>query len=180
MRTEPVENKRHCCLGPMAKGACIGAGAGFVLKYAQGITPQEKNNPEYVKVINKINNEKTAYNIQTKNFLNEIKAKKDMTLAEDTFVKMFDGMKEGEHVSKSSIRKALVSLGEKGDAHVAQFKRLCKDSVVQANNTAQRCIKAYNLLTKHARPTAFFLISGAVVGAIIGLINDILRTDIKN
>ncbi len=180
MRAEAVDNRRHCCLVPMAKGAAIGAASGFVLKYAQGLTPQEKNNPEYVKVITKINNEKTAYNVQTENFLKEMRAKKDLTLAEDTFVKMFDGMKEGNHVSKSTIRKAIVSLSEKGDANVAQFKRICKDSVARANETAQRCIKSYDFLTKHARPTAFFLISGAVIGSIIALINDILSFDVKN
>lgn len=172
-------DKRRSCIVPMAKGAGIGAAAGFVLKYAQPLTPQELKDPEYVKVINKISREKTAYSERTEKYLGGIRNKKSLSPAEDVFIKMFDGMKEGEHVKRSVIRKSILGLKEQNPNYVKELKRLCKDSTAVAEQTAKKCIDAYNLITKHARPTAFFITTGAVAGAFIALVNDILKTDVK-
>ena len=180
MRTEAIQgnDRRHSVLGPMVKGAALGMTAGYIGKYAIPLTKEEKSSDEYIKVGNKINNEKTAYNFRTENMLNSIKEKVNKTPAEDEFVKMFDGMKDGDKVSKKSIRDAIKNLSSDA-AQVSKFKQLCKETSAIAEQTANQCMRAYNIVTKDIRPLGFFLTAGAVVGAFVALIGDILRTDVK-
>lgn len=182
MKVNAVESndRRRSCIVPMAQGALIGGVTGYVAKYAQPLTPQEKKNPEYIKVIKKINNQKTEFGPQTEEYLSGIRSKIQRSLAEDTFVKMFDGMKEGDHVKPGKIRSAIKKLEKQTPGELEEFKRICKDSAQIAKNTAKQCVSAYNLVTKHIRPTSFYLITGAVVGAFIALFKDILKTDVKH
>lgn len=173
-------DQRRSCMAPMAKGAAIGALSGVVLKYAQPLAPQEKNDPEYKKVIAKINQQKSEYGPKTVTYLDNIKSKGSLSLAEDTFVKMFDGMKDGDHMKAGTIRKAIKDLEKQEPGQIGEFKRICKESTRVAEQTAKQCIKAYNLATKHIRPTSFFVISGAVVGALIAMFNDILKTNVEH
>ena len=181
MKVSAIENndKRRSCIIPMAQGAGIGGVVGAFSKY-HPLTPQEKNDAEYLKVINRINKEKTQYSPQTEAFLKEINAKSQKTLSEDVFVKMFDGLKEGDSVNKGSIKKAIRTITEKNPQELIKFKRLCKESKAVAEKTAEQCIKAYNLVTKHIRPTSFYVVTGAVIGAFIALFKDILTTGVKH
>lgn len=172
-------DKRRSCIVPMAQGALIGGITGSIAKY-HPLTPQEKENPEYIKVINKINEQKTQYGPQTEKYLKDLKEKPQKSLAEDVFIKMFDGMKDGDHVKTGKIRSAISTLQKKNPGEVEEFKRLCKDSTDVAKKTAKQCIEAYNLVTKHIRPTSFYLITGAVIGAVIALLRDIMKTDVKH
>lgn len=182
MKVEAIQghDKRRTVLGPLGAGAAIGAAGGYVLKYTYPITQDEKQTDEYIKVMDKIKKQKTEYNFRTEKYVNTIKAKPQKSVAEDEFVKMFDGLKDGDHVGSARIRKALKNVQEKKPQEVLEFKRICKDSLEIANKTAKQCMKAYDLATKFIRPTSFFLITGAVVGAVIALINDIMKTDVKN
>lgn len=180
MVVEAVQsNNRHSIFIPAAQGAVIGAAAGYVGKYALPLTREEKNSDEYVKVSNKINREKTQFNIRTQKFINSLKAKEDKTLAEDEFVKMFDGLKEGDTVKKTSIRDAVKKLQTESPEQLLAFKKLCKKSSAIAEKTAKQCLNAYNLVTKHIRPTGFFLVAGAVTGAFIAAAHDILKPEIR-
>ncbi len=182
MKVEAIQghDKRRTVLGPLGAGAAIGAASGYILKYTYPITADEKQTDEYIKVKNKINSQKTEYNFRTEKYVESIKAKPQRSIAEDEFVRMFDGLKEGDHVSHSRIRQALKNVEAKNPQEVLEFKRVCKASSEIANKTAKQCMNAYDLVTKHIRPTSFFLITGAVVGAVIALINDIMKTDVKN
>ncbi|MBD5403333.1 hypothetical protein HDR58_11135 [bacterium] len=180
MAIQAVDNRRQGCIGPMLQGAAVGTAAGWIMKYAQPLTPQEKNSTEYVKVMNKIKNEKVAYNTRTQAYITNLKDRGNLSVAEDAFVKMFDGMKEGDHIKKSSLLKTLRDLQKKNPEDTEAFKRICKETSRIADETAKQCIKAYNLLTKHARPTSFFLITGAVGGAIFKLVQNILKTEVKH
>lgn len=179
MKVDAIDSndRRRSCLLPMAQGAGIGAVTGYVAKYAQPLTPQEKSG-HYPKVIDSINAQSKAFGPKTEEYLRNIKSNNNMSLAEDTFVKMFDGLKEGDHVSKGTIRSALKSLKKPSD--ISAFKRLCKESEEVAAKTAKQCISAYNLVTKHIRPTSFYVLAGAVVGAVVALVKDILKTDVKH
>lgn len=180
MKVSAIDNndKRRSCIIPMLQGAGIGGVAGAISKY-HPLTPQEKNDAEYLKVINRINKEKTQYSPQTEAFLKEIQSKPQRTLSEDVFVKMFDGMKYGDNVKKGTIKKAIETITEKDSNELINFKRLCKESKEIAEKTAEQCVKAYNLVTKHIRPTSFYIITGAIVGAFIALFKDVLTTDVK-
>lgn len=171
-----TNDKRQTVLVPMAKGAAIGAVSGLALKYAYPITPDEKKTDEYIKISQKINSQKTEYTKRTQNFINTIKSQEKTSLAQDEFVKLFDGLKEGEHVKRTSIRETLKKLADK-PSELFEFKKLCKASSRIAEESAKQCMSAYNLITKHIRPTGFFLAVGAITGAIIGLVNDIIKVE---
>ncbi len=179
MKVEAVQSndRRQTCLVPMAKGALWGTGCGIAAKYLLPIQPDEMQTPEYRTVMGKINSQKTEYNIRTKQFIDSLKSKGKPSLAEDQFIKLFDGLKDGDHVKKSSIRSAIKTLEEKAPLQLNEFKRLCKNSSEVVEKTAKECISAYKLVTKHIRPTAFFVTTGAVLGAVIALIDSVCKTN---
>jgi hypothetical protein len=181
MKVSAVEGnqKRQGLFIPTVGGAAIGAAAGYVGKYALPLTYEEKNSDEYIKVSNKIAKEKAQYNFRTDKFVSSLKAKEQRTAAEEAFVKMFDGLKEGDTVKQSSIRNAIKELTEKYPNQVVAFKRLCKATSEIAEKTAKQCMNAYDFNTKHLRPTGFFLVAGAIVGGFIALASNILKTEVK-
>ena len=182
MKVNAVEgnHKRHSVFVPIIQGAAIGTVAGYAGKYLLPLTPEEKNSDEYVKVKNKIQNEKTQYNFRTDKFVNSLKAKEEKTAAESAFIKLFEGMKDGDNVKKANLRGILKELSENNPDQVLAFKRLCKKTSEIAERTAKQCMDAYNLTTKHIRPTGFFLVTGAVTGGFIALAHDILKTEVKS
>ena len=172
-------DRRRSCFLPMAEGAALGTVAGYATKYILPLTPEEKSTDEYIKVKNKINTQKSEYNFRTAKFLDTLRGKEKRSLAEDEFIKMFNGMKDGDHVKSSAIRKAMKNL--QGDpVQLREFKRVCKATSEVVESTAKQCMNAYDLVTKHIRPTGFFLVTGAVVGAVIALINDVLKTEVRS
>ena len=171
-------DRRRSCFWPMAEGAALGTVAGYATKYILPLTQEEKSSDEYIKIKNQINTQKTQYNFRTAKVIESLKGQETRTLAQDEFVKMFDGMKNGEHVKSSRIRKAMLNLRDNPE-QLREFKRVCKATSEVANTTAKQCLAAYNLVTKHIRPTGFFLASGAVVGAVMALFNDALKTEVR-
>ena len=49
-----------------------------------------------------------------------------------------------------------------------------------AERTAKQFMNGYNLVTKHIRPTSFFVATGAILGAVVALVNDILKVRVEN
>ncbi len=173
------ERTHHSALTTLGQGALAGAAAGYAGKYLLPLTHEEKNSDEYIKVTDKIRKQKTEYSIRTEKYLNGMKAKKNRSLAEDEFIRLFDGMKEGDHVKPGRIRKALQTLNAENPLEALEFRNICRETSKIAEDTAKQCIQAYKLVTKHIRPTAFFVTTGAVAGAAIALIGDTLKTDVK-
>ena len=174
-------SRRQGCLFPMAEGAVVGSVAGLALKYTYPVTAQEKNSPEYQRVLKEINSKRSIYGVENEAYINSIRSKKELSLAEDTFVKMYDGMKEGDRISfgPKKLRELYTSLREKNSVSAQEFRMLLHKASEASQETVRRCIEAYNVATKNIRPTAFFVVGGAVVGALIALVHDVLRTDVK-
>ena len=181
MRTESVQNNGHrSVLIPLAQGAAIGAAAGMAGKYALPLTREEKNSDEYIKVSNLVNDQKKMYNYRTERYISKLNAKEKHSVAEDEFIKMFDGMKEGDRMKPSKIRTALNNLQNEKPTELLEFKRICKNSSEVAERTAKQFMNGYNLVTKHIRPTSFFVVAGAVLGAVMSLVNDILKVRVEH
>lgn len=180
MKVEAVENRRHSCLAPMAEGALIGSVVGFATKYVYPLNADEKNSIHYKKAIAGINEQKTLYGPETAEFIRNIQNKQFKTPAEDEFIKMFDGVKEGGKLSYAQKRNALEAVTKNHPDYLCEFKALCHDLRNMAETNAKKSIEATALAMKHIRPTSFFVAGGAVVGAIIALIHDVLRTDVKS
>ena len=105
-------DRRRSCFWPMAEGAALGTVAGYATKYILPLTEEEKSTDEYIKIKNQIETQKTQYNFRTAKVIDSIRGKEARSLAEDEFVKMFDGMKNGDHVKSSNIRKAMKNLSD--------------------------------------------------------------------
>ncbi|MCM1339016.1 MAG: hypothetical protein NC191_05040 [Muribaculaceae bacterium] len=174
------DRSHHTALQVLGQGVVLGGAAGYAGKYLLPLTHEEKSSDEYVKVMDKIHKQKTEYSIRTEKYLADMKAKTHISPAEDAFIKLFDGMKEGDHVKPSRIKKALQTLEAKNPIDVADFRNICKETSRIADETAKQCAKAYKLVTKHIRPTGFFVATGAIVGATASLIGDALKTKVKD
>lgn len=171
-------DRRHSVYAQMIKGAAIGTAGGFVAKYTLPLTPEEMSTDEYIKISNKVKDQKNQFNFRTNKFIQKLKAQTENSLAEKEFIKLFDGMKDGDKVKTSNIRNAMKNLQD-NPAELREFKRLCKVTSEIVEKTARQCMNAYDLVTKHIRPTGFFLITGSVVGAMIALINNVLKTEVR-
>jgi hypothetical protein len=173
-------NKRQGCLVPMAKGAVIGAAGGVALKYIQPLNSEEKNTPEYKSTIRDINAKRTTYSAWTKSYLDKLQKRGNLSLAEDVFIKTYDGLKEGNKVGSDRLRKAFATIKSQKPDEVGELTRLFDTAKFEAGEIAKKYTNVYELATKHFRPTNFFLAAGAVVGAFIAMIHSVLRTDVKN
>jgi hypothetical protein len=182
MKVELINSndRRNNTFATLTKGAVAGAAVGYVSKYALPLTQEEKNSDEYIKVTSKIRNNKNAFNIRTASIINELKERNVRSLAEDEYVKLFDGMKEGDKVKTSRIIKAIKTLEAKNPKEALAFKKMCKEACNVAKKSAKQCERAYNLVTKHLRPTAFFVATGALVGGFATTINNLLKTDVEH
>lgn len=182
IKVEAVEsnNRRRGCVVPMIDGAIVGSVAGFGLKYLQPVTPDEKQTPEYKSVIRDIKNKQNVYSSWTKQYLDGIKSKDNRSVAEDVFVKMYDGIKDGEKIGNKRILKAFHEIQTRKPEQVTELKELIRSARTEAERIANKYINSYNLITKHIRPTSFFVGAGAVVGAFIVLMHEVLRTDVKH
>ena len=180
MKVEAVERKHNTCIYPMAKGALLGSAVGFATKYVYPLNADEKSTPAYKSAMEEINLQKKQYNADVQSFLETLKAKPNKSVAEDAYVKMFDGMKEGEEIGVKRYLKAYRSVKKNNPDFVDDFKYLCHQARNIAEISAKKCVKAYNLMTKHLRPTSVFVVGGALIGALISVINNAMRTDVKH
>ena len=179
MKVEAVENRRHSCLMPMAQGALVGSAVGFATKYTYPLNADEKKSVQYTKAMKAIEEEKKVYGPETEAFLKDIKSKKFKSPAEDIFIKMFDGVKDGEKLTAASKRKAIAAIQKEPD-YKGEFKALCHELRNIAEKNAKKSVEACALAMKHIRPSSFFVGGGAVIGAIIALFHDVLRTEVRS
>ena len=176
-------NQRRSCLLPMAEGALLGSAAGYVLKGTYPVTAQEKATPAYKRVMQEIEEKRNLFGPENEAWINTIKSKDELSLAEDTFVKMYDGKKDGDSVGygfKKLLREKFLQLKEKDSVSAQEFRRLIHQAKYESDKTVKRSIEGYNSATKAIRPLPFFLIGGAVAGAFIALVHDVLRTNVRH
>ncbi len=168
------------CVGPMAQGAVIGAAVGYGMKYAYPLHKDEKNTKEYIHVMGTIENKKSTFSPWTQTYIDTINSKANKSLEEDIFVKTFDGLKDGDKVGTKRILNAFRTLEEQKPNGVGVLKRLFEDSRIEAEKVAKKAEQAYKMATKNFRPTGFFLATGAVVGASVALLHDVMKTDVTH
>lgn len=175
-----ADNNHRTCLIPMAEGALVGAGVGMALKYGYPLNKDEKNTNEYLSVMNDIKSKKTTYSAWTHSMLDDISKKNQRSLAEDVFVKTYEGLKYGDKVSgEGRIHKAFRTVKEQKPELLPELKRLFLDARLQAEKIAKKHVEIYNLATKHIRPTGFFVTAGAITGAVVAMVHEVLRTEVQ-
>lgn len=174
-----VNSENRTCLLPAAQGAMVGGVTGLALKYAYPLNKEEKSTKEYLSVMKDIDAKKTSYSPWTHSLLDEINSKKIKSLAEDVFVKTYDGLEYGEEVGSKRVINAFRTIQKQKPDEVKELKRLFLTARLQAEKTAKKHVEIYNLATKHIRPTGFFVTAGAITGVVVAMAREILRTDVK-
>ncbi len=181
MAVEAVNSySQNTCLVPMAKGAAVGATIGWALKYGYPLNEDEKTTKEYIHAQNEIKKTKETFSPWTRSYIDEIKSKKNKSLAEDVFVSTYDGLKSGDKIGKNRILKAFRTMNEKDPESMKELKSLFYEARLQAEKIANKAVESYKLATKHFRPTEFFVTTGAVAGATVALLHNVMKTDVKN
>lgn len=182
MAVEAVNNynNKNTCLVPMLKGAAVGAAVGWALKYGYPLNEDEKTTKEYLHAQREIKKTKDSFSPWTRSYIDEINAKKNKSLAEDVFVHTYDGLKTGDEVGRARVLKAFRKVSAEFPEGIPELKRLFDDARYQAEKVAKKAVASYNLATKHFRPTEFFVTTGAVVGATVALLHNVLKTDVRN
>lgn len=179
VRAVDNSNQNRTCLVPMLKGGVLGSAVGYALKYTYPLNDDEKNTREYRMAIEDINRKKNTYSSWTQSYLEIIDKKKNKSVAEDVFVKAYSGMKDGDVLDDVRVNRAFTEIEKIKPDEKQQLKMLFSNVTEQAEKMAARHIEICNMATKYIRPTAFFVGVGAVVGAIVALAHEVLRTDIK-
>ncbi len=182
MAVEAVNNynRQDTCLVPMAKGATVGAAIGWALKYGYPLNQDEKTTKEYLHAMDEIKKSKESFSPWTRSYIDEIKSKKEKSLAEDVFVNTYSGLKNGERIGKARIIKAYREINANSPENAPELSRLFHEAKFQAEKMAKKAVNSYKLATKHFRPTGFFVVTGAVTGAMVALLHDIMKTEVKN
>ena len=173
-------NNNNTCLVPMLKGAGVGAAIGWALKYGYPLNADEKNTKEYLHVQNEIKKTKESFSPWTRSYIDEINAKNTKSLAEDVFVSTYDGLKSGDKIGKERILKAFRRINEQDPESINELKSLFQEARFQAEKIAKKAVDSYKLATKHFRPTGFFVATGAVAGATVALLHNVLKTDVNS
>ncbi len=181
IKVEAVDsnNRRKGCIVPMTKGAVIGAAGGVALKYIQPLNSEEKSTPEYKSTIRDINAKRTSYSAWTKSYLDKLQKRGNLSLAEDVFIKTYEGLKEGDKVGSDRLRRAFATIKSQKPDEVGELTRLFDTAKFEAAEVAKKYVRVYESATKHFRPTNFFLAAGAVVGAFIVLVHSVLKTGVE-
>ena len=175
IKVEAVDsnNRRKGCIVPMTKGAVIGAAGGVALKYIQPLNSEEKS------TIRDINAKRTSYSAWTKSYLDKLQKRGNLSLAEDVFIKTYEGLKEGDKVGSDRLRRAFATIKSQKPDEVGELTRLFDTAKFEAAEVAKKYVRVYESATKHFRPTNFFLAAGAVVGAFIVLVHSVLKTGVE-
>lgn len=178
---QPVQthDRKPNTLYSLTQGAVIGTGAGYIAKYVLPLTKEELTSDEYVKVKDRVNSEKLEVNFRVRKFLDKLATKENKSYAEEQYLKLFEGLKEGDKVSRENFVKIANDIRKNKPEALPEFRAMCNKSREIADSTAKLFMKAYNLVVKHQRPTGFFLATGAIIGGFAGLTGKILKTEVR-
>lgn len=177
MAVDSIQN--HSAFGSMVNGAVLGGGLGVAAKYIQPLTPQEYKDPEYIKGLESIREQYSKYNAETKRFVETMNSKPVKTLAEDTFVKMFNDVKDGDVLDYTKMKTVYNELKNSNAAEARSFNQIMNEFIHTVDSATANTIKVYNRMVKGIRPTGIFVAIGAAIGTLTGLLLYATKTDIK-
>lgn len=147
-------------------GTAAGMGAGYAVKYILPVTENE-NNFSRKAIIN------SSRKIANQNMVNEIQAaaktsKSNLTLAQDTFVKMIEGKKGNDGFLAKNVTEKVKQLNKKVPGAGKEYENIITMVNEAARTKSERLIKACKIMVKSERPLAGFLVPGAIIGLIAG------------
>ena len=173
MTVRPVQsNNDHSNFATVLKTTAIGAGIGYASKYVVPLTPQEMYDKVFQESIKVINNQSKRLKTE---YIDELKALKSRTVAQDEFIKMIDDS-NSKKINIISVREKLKELGINSET-AKEFKQLIERVNSYARHEAVSMIGAYEQYTKHIRPTIPFVTTGVISGLLVGISKNIIRSN---
>ena len=172
MTVSKVGQNENTHLNTIVKSTALGTAAGYSLKYLWPVTKQENDfNPRTV-----IN---YCRKVTNKNCVAEFKLKKQMTPAQDTFVKMIeneDKIKKDAFTFENITNKVKVLGGEESAAG-KEFRNIIRYVNETSKSMTRKFATAYHIMLKFKRPAVPFLVAGAGAGFLAGFAHNVMKDD---
>ena len=172
MTVSKVGQNENSHLSTIVKSTAIGTAAGYSLKYLWPVTNQENdfNKRTVINYCRKVTN---------KNCISEFKSRKQMTPAQDMFVKMIeneDKVKK-DAFSFDNITKKVKALGGEDSAAGKEFRNIIRYVNESSKNMTRKFATAYHIMLKFKRPSVPFLVAGAGAGFLAGFAHNVMKDD---
>lgn len=156
------DNNRGGVFSSVLKATVTGGATGYIAKQVIPLTTEELKDIPYRAIVN------AARKDTNKNMVAKLKGLDERNLAHDTFIKMIDE-KNFKNVDK--IAESLAQSTEKNAAEIAkEFKGIVKTVNEQSRKVAKNITGSFHQMIKCKRPTAAFVVPGAIVGFVSGAI----------
>ena len=157
----------------VAAGTAAGLGTALAVRWALPVTEKE-NNFNRKAIVN------SSRKIANQNMVNDINAavktsKTDMTLAQDTFVKMIEGKKGNEGFQAKNIASKIKELNTKVPGAGKEYENIINAVNEAARKNSEQLIQACKVIVKRKREFAGFLIPGAILGFLAGAFVNAVR-----
>ena len=166
MTVTAVQNdgNRRGVFSSVLKATVAGGVTGYIAKQVIPLTTEELKDIPYRAIIN------SARKDTNKNMVSKLKSlpAEDRTLAHDAFIKMID---EKKLKKANSIADDLLKSGKENAANLAkEFKVIVKTVDEQSKAMAKNITGSFHKMIKCKRPTAAFVVPGAIIGFVSGAI----------
>ncbi len=164
MTVKAVQNdgQRSGVFSSVLKATVTGGVTGYIAKQVIPLTTEELKDIPYRAIIN------AARKDTNKNMVAKLKGMEDRTPAHDTFIKMID---EKNFKNAGRIAEGLEKAGEENSAKIAkEFRAIIKTVDEQSKAMAKNITGSFHKMIKCKRPTAAFVVPGAIVGFVSGAI----------
>lgn len=172
MAVRAIQTNENNNLSTVVKATCVGATLGYASKYVLPITTQEKEDKNYHETI-KIAREQ-AKKLKG-DFIDEIRSIPNKSLAQDQFLKIVDSQELD--IKPATFHSAIETLGGENSVNAIEFKNIISRINEAAIKRANTIISVYKGYLKRIRPTAPFIVAGALTGLFAGVAHNILKTE---
>ena len=176
MTVSAVGQNENSHLNTIVKYTALGTAGGYSLKYLWPVTKQEND-------FNDVRFRRTVINycrkVTNKNCVAEIKQKKQISPAQDMFVKMI----ENENKIKKdaflydNLTKKVNTLGGEDSAAGKEFINIIRYVNETSKDMTRKFATAYHIMLKFKRPAVPFLVAGAGVGFLAGFAHNVMKDD---
>ncbi len=165
------DNSRGNVFASVMKATVTGGVTGYIAKQVIPLTTEELKDIPYRAIIN------AARKDTNKNMVAKLNGLESRTLAQDTFIKMVD---EKNFKNAEKLAEGLANSAEKNAKELAkEFKEIIKTVNVQSKQVAKNITGSFHKMIKCKRPTAAFVVPGAIAGFVSGAIyNAFKHTDV--
>lgn len=183
VRAVDVYNHDKSAFPTVLTGTALGIGAGYAVKYILPVTEKENDFSKHAITMasRKIANKNMVHDIKIsaanaqglKDY--DAKTKLNLSLAQDTFVKMIENKKGNEGFLADNVAKTVKELNKKVPGSGNEYKEIIRKVNENAKLKADRLIKACNFTVKGERGLKGFLIPGAIAGFLAGVFVNVFR-----